>query len=485
MAKHHPDLIFCRKQAGVAIGRLCEKCDGKCVICDSYVRPCTLVRICDECNYGSYQGRCVICGGPGVSDAYYCKECTIQEKDRDGCPKIVNLGSSKTDLFYERKKYGFKKSIGRLLIDAPLSAPATLPAGPLILIITAMHLEVKVALNFIVSYLYNKLPRRRADLFGEELERLLVSRFEGHWYPEAPLRGSAFRCLHLGAPPDPVVELAARRSGLDTEEVRANVPPELSVWIDPYEVSYQIGEKGAVKVLYLEDPPGMGRDAECPEGVNGGSKGDSEAEEGKSLGFNPDAQVFVPVGGQVSPVLPSLSSSPTPLSATSCPGLFGYPAPSTPNSLTTHSSTTSTPPPPGSSLSYLGSQPQPLAPPTPRPPPQPITFTTASFAATKFGSTKMKKCGSSASAGGSGVGVPPQQRMPSRSPTTVSPPGLLKHKALSLPPLLGGPPPGPAVGIIDGSGGISYLEKPPFVEGIGGYNLQYPSQAFQPVVLAN
>ena len=55
--------------------------DGKCVICDSYVRPNTLVRICDECNYGSYQGRCVICGGPGVSDAYYCKECTIMEKD--------------------------------------------------------------------------------------------------------------------------------------------------------------------------------------------------------------------------------------------------------------------------------------------------------------------------------------------------------------------------------------------------------------------
>lgn len=65
-----------------AIGRLCEKCDGKCVICDSYVRPCTLVRVCDECNYGTYQGKCVICGGAGISDAYYCKECTIMEKDR-------------------------------------------------------------------------------------------------------------------------------------------------------------------------------------------------------------------------------------------------------------------------------------------------------------------------------------------------------------------------------------------------------------------
>ncbi|CEG64126.1 hypothetical protein G6F70_008239 [Rhizopus microsporus] len=109
MARHHPDLIFCRKQPGIAIGRLCEKCDGHCVICDSYVRPATLVRICDECNFGSFQGRCVICGGPGVSDAYYCVNCTRLEKDRDGCPKIINLGSSKTDLFYERKKFGFKK----------------------------------------------------------------------------------------------------------------------------------------------------------------------------------------------------------------------------------------------------------------------------------------------------------------------------------------------------------------------------------------
>ena len=133
MAKHHPDLVMCMKQPGIgadhrlqlrcaklkcncscsqpicaltsllesvlchallclrafllllglraAIGRLCEKCDGRCPICDSYVRPATLVRICDECNYGSYEGRCVICGGQGISDAYYCKECTLQEKD--------------------------------------------------------------------------------------------------------------------------------------------------------------------------------------------------------------------------------------------------------------------------------------------------------------------------------------------------------------------------------------------------------------------
>ena len=75
MAKHHPDLVMCRKQPGIATGRLCEKCDGKCVICDSFVNPSTIVHICEECNYGSLLGRCVVCGGVGVTDAYYCREC--------------------------------------------------------------------------------------------------------------------------------------------------------------------------------------------------------------------------------------------------------------------------------------------------------------------------------------------------------------------------------------------------------------------------
>jgi PHD finger-like domain-containing protein 5A len=116
---HSSDLVMCRKQSGIAIGRLCDKCDGKCPVCDSYVRPTTLVRICDECSFGNYQNKCVVCGGEvrspyyvlneakkltfwqGISDAFYCFECTRLEKDRDGCPTIINLGSSRTDLFYQ------------------------------------------------------------------------------------------------------------------------------------------------------------------------------------------------------------------------------------------------------------------------------------------------------------------------------------------------------------------------------------------------
>ncbi|EFC50351.1 predicted protein [Naegleria gruberi] len=103
--RHHADLILCRKQPGIAIGKLCKNCDGKCVICDSTVRPQTKVHICEECNYGSLQGKCIICGGKGVSDAYYCKSCVLQEKDRDGCPRVINVSQARTDLHFEKKKY--------------------------------------------------------------------------------------------------------------------------------------------------------------------------------------------------------------------------------------------------------------------------------------------------------------------------------------------------------------------------------------------
>lgn len=148
-ARHNLDLIMCRKQTGIAPGRLCASCDGKCPICDSYVRPYTPVRICDECAYGSsstsgalssgvsrtmtssgqnflsssargasnigggaavgsgivISGRCLICNGPGISDAFYCKSCSRLEKDREGCPKIVNVSAAVKDMFYERKKF--------------------------------------------------------------------------------------------------------------------------------------------------------------------------------------------------------------------------------------------------------------------------------------------------------------------------------------------------------------------------------------------
>lgn len=88
------------------MGKLCDKCDGRCVLCDSYVRPTAQVRICDECNFGAQKDRCIVCSGPNAQhEAFYCRECCLLEKDRDGCPRIINIGSARLDMLYERKKY--------------------------------------------------------------------------------------------------------------------------------------------------------------------------------------------------------------------------------------------------------------------------------------------------------------------------------------------------------------------------------------------
>lgn len=86
----------------LAIGKLCANCDGRCPLCDSYVRPEEIVRICDECNFGPLKDRCIVCGALGVAEARYCHECCMLEKDRDGCPRVVNMGSARLDFFYTR-----------------------------------------------------------------------------------------------------------------------------------------------------------------------------------------------------------------------------------------------------------------------------------------------------------------------------------------------------------------------------------------------
>ena len=104
MAKHNPDLVLCRKQPGVSIGRVCEKCDGICCICHSFVNPSVPVQVCDACS-SSATPKCVICGSVATTEAFYCRECVQLGQDREGCPNAVNLGSTRTDWLYDRRKF--------------------------------------------------------------------------------------------------------------------------------------------------------------------------------------------------------------------------------------------------------------------------------------------------------------------------------------------------------------------------------------------
>ncbi|XP_050534816.1 protein Tob1-like isoform X1 [Daktulosphaira vitifoliae] len=245
-----------------------------------------------------------------------------------------------------------------------------------------MHIEVSVALNFVISYLYNKLPRRRVNIFGEELEKCLTEKFAGHWYPEKPYRGSAYRCIKTGSPIDPVFEKASRESGVAIQDVLENLPQDLAVWVDPGEVSYRIGEKGAVKILYNESSGGLQFDAHD----------DRNADREVVKTFNPEAQCFRPIDS-VASSLSSLSISPPDKCLSGSPPLASS---GSDNSSPTHHHYQQPLQQQHNPLFGKSCQ-QPQQPRSPsgpssygRQPSAPLTFTTASFAQTKFGSTKLK-----------------------------------------------------------------------------------------------
>lgn len=239
-----------------------------------------------------------------------------------------------------------------------------------------MHVEVNVALNFVISYLYNKLPRRRVDLFGAELEAGLKKKFEGHWYPEQPVKGSGFRCVKVnGEKVDPVVTQAATAVGLDLDEMQDYLPKELTVWIDPNEVSYRIGEKGQVKILYSDR--------------NNEENNENEDREVQATnrGFNPEAQAFNPDADSFEPI-DRLSASLGTLNLSPHSGGMS-PSDVSPVSSASWGGSNSTSPsggPPFPSLNGTTSPPVVYAPKRQNTP----MFTTATFAQTKFGSTKLK-----------------------------------------------------------------------------------------------
>jgi hypothetical protein len=56
---------------------------------------------------------------------------------------------------------------------------------------------------------------------------------------------------------DPVIAQAGTAVGLPASYLHSLFPSELTMWIDPAEVSYRIGENGSICVLYEESNSGQ------------------------------------------------------------------------------------------------------------------------------------------------------------------------------------------------------------------------------------
>ncbi|XP_066529183.1 protein BTG2 [Hoplias malabaricus] len=129
-----------------------------------------------------------------------------------------------------------------------------------------MIAEVSAAASFVSRLLRSRgfLSEKQLRVFRDCLQQALSEHYQHHWFPEQPQKGSGYRCIRINHEMDPLIGKAAGRIGLTAGQLFSLLPRELTLWIDPYEVSYRIGEDGSICVLYEAEPPAPGPSAFDP-----------------------------------------------------------------------------------------------------------------------------------------------------------------------------------------------------------------------------
>ncbi|KAI9206742.1 uncharacterized protein BJ171DRAFT_579709 [Polychytrium aggregatum] len=121
--------------------------------------------------------------------------------------------------------------------------------------------EVTAAANHLCKYLLlgksaSTLSNESIVLFNKALVSLLIQKFKGHWDPNFPMRGNAYRSISVfNGVPDPLIEEAAHHASIPN--IECFFPQELVLWIDPRCVSYRTGDFGPVVNIWEREelPP--------------------------------------------------------------------------------------------------------------------------------------------------------------------------------------------------------------------------------------
>lgn len=143
-----------------------------------------------------------------------------------------------------------------------------------------MKREVQSVVDF-VKRLLAKRSVEKADNFAGCFENVLCSHYQDHWFPEKPFKGSGYRCMRIvNRKMDPLIARAGAEAGYSERDLLSTLPTELTLWVDPEEVSYRIGEEGSIGVLFPD------------ESQSSSSDSDSDSSAGGSLSSSPAPQEY-------------------------------------------------------------------------------------------------------------------------------------------------------------------------------------------------
>ena len=114
-----------------------------------------------------------------------------------------------------------------------------------------MEIEFLSAANFLVALVSHKLKRKEQERFGKCLTQIFRRRFRDHWFPDKPYKACGFRALRIREDYfEPIIEQACAWAQISLDSVKKALPSNLTMWIDPYEVTYRIGDSEGISCIY-------------------------------------------------------------------------------------------------------------------------------------------------------------------------------------------------------------------------------------------
>lgn len=136
-----------------------------------------------------------------------------------------------------------------------------------------MQKEIDSAVQFICGLLRARsLSLNLIEAFSTVLCEVMCKRYSGHWFPDKPSKGSAFRCMRIHDHIiDPLILEAGKKAGLSSVQLLKLLPNQLTVWVDPKEVAYRIGEDGSIGIIYEESTTSDLDDDISSSGIESGS----------------------------------------------------------------------------------------------------------------------------------------------------------------------------------------------------------------------